>query len=139
MKKVLLVFGLLLGSIASMNGQEISDHAIGLRLGNEVSYQKSMGEHNRLEVNVDLRNDFKATGLYQWVWEIENKLNWYAGVGGGFSNDSAVKLFGSGVIGIEYNFESPILVSVDYRPEIGITGALNELNSDFGISVRYQF
>ncbi|KGL62805.1 hypothetical protein [Polaribacter sp. Hel1_85] len=139
MKKVLLVFGFILAATFSTNAQDISNHAIGLRLTNEISYQKSMGENNRLEVNLGLRNDLKATGLYQWVWKIENKLNWFAGVGGGFSDDSSVKLFGSGVVGIEYNFESPFLVSIDYRPEIGITGALNELNSDFGISVRYQF
>lgn len=139
MKKVFLVFSFIFTITFSANAQEVSDHAIGLRITNEVSYQKSMRQNNRLEVNLGLRNDFKATGLYQWIWEIENKLNWYAGVGGGFSDNSTVKIFGSGVVGIEYNFESPILVSIDYRPEIGITGALNELNSDFGISVRYQF
>ena len=139
MKKVILVFGLLLVATFSVKAQEIADNAIGLRLTNEISYQKALKDNKRFEVNLGLRNDLKVTGLYQWVWKLKENFNWFAGFGGGFSDDSSVKFFGSGVIGVEYNFEAPFLISIDYRPEIGITGALNELNSYLGISVRYQF
>jgi hypothetical protein len=152
MKKVLLLFGLLVGSIVSINGQEISDNAIGLRLGSndgcgaEISYQRKLKETNRLEVNLGLRDGFsdvKLTGLYQWVWNLENQFNWYAGAGAGVYDANSTAIFASGVVGIEYNLSDatdlPLLISLDYRPEIGLTGSLDGLNSDLGLSIRYQF
>jgi hypothetical protein len=148
MKKLVFIFCLFLGSIATANAQEISDNAIGLRfgggngLGGEISYQKSLGSNNRLEIDLGLANgltDFKATGLYEWIWTLEDKFNWYAGAGGGIVSADGTGLYAAGVIGIEYNFKSPVLLSLDYRPEIGISGGLSGLSSDVALSVRYQF
>jgi hypothetical protein len=148
MKKLVFIFSLFIGSIATANAQEISDNAIGLRfgggngLGGEISYQKSLGSNNRLEIDLGLANgltDFKATGLYEWIWTLEDKFNWYAGAGGGIVSAGGTGLYAAGVIGIEYNFKSPVLLSLDYRPEIGISGGLSGLSSDVALSVRYQF
>jgi hypothetical protein len=148
MKKLVFIFCLFLGSIATANAQEISDNAIGLRfgggngLGGEISYQKSLGSNNRLEIDLGLANgltDFKATGLYEWIWTLEDKFNWYAGAGGGIVSAGGTGLYAAGVVGIEYNFKSPVLLSLDYRPEIGISGGLSGLSSDVALSVRYQF
>jgi hypothetical protein len=152
MKKIVLGLSLLLGSLLTINAQEISDNAVGLRIGSndgfgaEISFQRKLKENNRLEVNLGLRNgfsDLKLSGLYEWVWSLEENLNWYAGTGAGFYDANKASIFASGVVGIEYNLENdvnlPLLISLDYRPEIGITGDLNGLNSDLGLSLRYQF
>ncbi|MDD7914768.1 hypothetical protein [Polaribacter ponticola] len=148
MKKIIVGLSLFIGSICTINAQEIADNAIGLRfgggngVGGEVSYQKALGENNRLEVNLGLANEFtnfKATGLYEWVWSLEDQFNWYAGFGGGIVSANGTGIYGAGVIGIEYNFNAPVLLSIDYRPEIGIAGGLDGLNSDIALSVRYQF
>jgi hypothetical protein len=147
MKKILLILGVLLFTIFSVNAQEVSDNAIGLRfsqgdgLGADISYQKKMSDKNRLEINLGLRDEFssfKGTGLYQWVWNLEDKFNWYAGFGAGYDSGYAT-LFGAGVIGIEYNFNAPILISIDYRPEVGITGNYDGLGNSLAFAVRYQF
>ncbi|WP_439130450.1 hypothetical protein [Polaribacter sp.] len=148
MKKVFLIFSLIITATFTANAQEISDNAIGLRfgggngVGGEISYQKALGSNNRLEIDLGLANEFtnfKATGLYQWVWNLEEKFNWYAGFGGGIVSANGTGIYGSGVVGIEYNFNAPILLSIDYRPEIGIAGGLTGVNSDASLSVRYQF
>ena len=81
MKKILLTFGLLVTTILTINAQDISENAIGLRFGGgngaggEITYQKALGSNNRLEIDLGLANefaDFKATGLYQWVWSLED-------------------------------------------------------------------
>ena len=159
MKKTFLIIGLIVAGAFSANAQDISKNAIGLRLGDndgfgaEISYQHALGDNNRLEIDLGLRNGknfdgFKATGLYQWVWQLENKFNWYAGAGGGvghwsFDNslnlDSETVLFAAGVVGIEYNFDIPLMISLDYRPEIGFSGFYDGFQSDFGLGLRYQF
>ena len=148
MKKLFLVVALVIAASFSANAQDVSDNAIGLRfgggngIGGEISYQKALGSNNRLEIDLGLANEFsnfKATGLYQWVWNLENKFNWYAGVGGGIVSAGGTGIYGAGVVGIEYNFDAPILLSIDYRPEIGISGGLSGVNSDIALAVRYQF
>ncbi|MEC3907919.1 hypothetical protein VOI54_12890 [Tamlana sp. 2201CG12-4] len=155
----LALFGFSLASVA----QEISENAIGLRLGDsdglgaEISYQHALGSNNRLEVDLGWRdgkdyNGFKLAGLYQWVWKLDGNFNWYAGAGGGLGsfnfenpngNDiSDTFLFAAGDIGIEYNFEIPLLISLDFRPEIGFGNSTydnNDLDFDIALGIRYQF
>lgn len=166
MKKILLTLAIIGGAVFSANAQQISENALGLRLGGgdgfgaEVSYQRALGtQNNRLEVDLGWRDDhdfdaFKLTGLYQWVWNIDGGFNWYAGVGGGVGsvndkrhfrddydyNDGAF-LFVAGDIGIEYNFDIPLMVSLDLRPEIGFNDydVIDDFSPDFAIGVRYQF
>ncbi len=133
--------------------------------GAEVSYQRKLQKDNRLEIDLGWRNrnkyynDFgdgtsiKLTGLYQWVWNIEGDFNWYAGVGGGLGNesydyrfkderynDSNSYAFLAGNIGIEYDFDIPLLVSLDFRPEFYLSkNVRNGYGSDIALSLRYQF
>lgn len=156
--KKLLCIGAILFSFSFINAQEISDHAIGLRLGSndgigtEISYQKSIGDNNRLEIDLGWRSSnsvdvIKLTGLYQWVWVLDGQFNWYAGAGGGFlswnhdkSDTNGTALFAAGDIGIEYNFDFPLLISLDIRPELGFSEEYNnDLDLDIALGVRYKF
>ena len=166
MKKLFLIALIFIGFTTLSNAQTISDNAIGLRLGDsdamgaEVSYQRALGENNRLELDLGWRDGknydgFKLAGLYQWVWNIEDGFNWYAGVGGGLGsfgyndnngndyNDTFI--FAAGDIGIEYNFDIPLLISLDFRPEIGFGKDYNNdfnnsgLGFDIALGIRYQF
>lgn len=163
MKKLFLLSVAVLGFAFSSNAQEISENAIGLRLGDsdglgaEISYQHALGDNNRLEVDLGWRDGnnydgFKLAGLYQWVWDLEGGFNWYAGVGGGlgsFSFDnpggkdiSDTFIFVAGDVGIEYSFDIPLLLSLDFRPEIGFGDDLynnNDLDFDIALGIRYQF
>ena len=163
MKKIFLISMLLIIAISTVNAQEISNHAIGVRFGDnggfggEISYQRQLSEINRLEVDFGFRNRddfgdaFKLTGIYQWVWNIDSGFNWYAGFGAGIGSwsvgdkyvgggDDGLFLNADGNIGIEYNFEAPILISLDFRPEIGIIGDYGkDTDLDLALSIRYQF
>jgi len=142
---------------ATTNAQEISKNAIGLRLGDsngfgaEITYQRALSENNRLEFDLGWRssNDydgFKLAGLYQWVWKLDGNFNWYAGAGGGIGSYSAKHIddnqsfvFAAGDVGIEYNFDIPLLLSLDVRPELGFGDYNNDLDFDIALSLRYQF
>ena len=90
---------------------------------------------------------YKLTGLYQWVWNIDGGFNWYAGAGGGLVSWShedidadGTAIFAAGDIGIEYNFDIPLLISLDARPELGFgDDRYNDLDFDIALGIRYQF
>jgi hemolysin activation/secretion protein len=158
MKKLILTSFTIFAGFAFMNAQEIADNAIGLRLGDsdgfgaEISYQRALGDNNRLEADLGWRSGngydgFKLTGLYQWVWELDGNFNWYAGAGGGFGSysfdnntlDDETFFFLAGDIGIEYNFDIPLLISLDFRPELGFGDFRDDLDFDIALGIRYQF
>jgi len=159
MKKLFLLSIACIGFTTLLNAQDLYPNALGLRLGDsdgfgaEVSYQRALGDSNRLEFDLGWRsgNDydgFKLTGLYQWVWRIDGAFNWYAGVGGGLASYSGTNsldgndgtsVFAAGDIGIEYNFDIPLQLSLDFRPEFGSNDFTDNTVFDIALGIRYQF
>ena len=136
--------------------------------GGELSYQRKLSKNNRLELDLGWRNSnnidaIKLVGLYQWVWNIDGGFNWYAGVGGGvgtwsydnkyynngngnfyYDNVDDSGAFGlvAGDIGIEYNFDFPLQLSLDFRPEIYFNSDRfreNSFGPDVALGVRFLF
>jgi opacity protein-like surface antigen len=164
MKKILNII-IFIFSINLIFSQDISDNAIGIRFGNqksfEISFQRIIGETNRLELDLgysSLNNYdvYRLMGLNQWVVAFDDSLNWFAGIGGGvgtwqykkeqdpleldrIKNGNFFALAAS--IGLEYNFDFPVIISLDMRPKYYFgSGFGSELNGlEFGIGIRYQF
>ena len=159
MRNICLIVLALVGFSFTGNAQQIADNAIGLRLGGsdgygaEISYQRAVSDNNRLEFDLGWRNGdnydaIRAVGLYQWVFQLDGNFNWYTGVGGGLASysietegrdDSDTSLLAAGNIGIEYDFDIPLLISLDFRPEIGFGDINDDLDFDIALGIRYQF
>ncbi|WP_299897317.1 hypothetical protein [uncultured Aquimarina sp.] len=161
-KRILFTFLVVVASILSAKAQDIPEHAIGLRLSEsdgfwaEASYQARLSSDTRIELDLGVQgrnryNALKLTGMYHWVFNIDGGLNWYVGpgIGGGlvdFDNDldnrDDLEPFGfvTGDVGIEYHFDFPLQISLDFRPEI----YFDDYNDDdiifnLGLSARYKF
>jgi len=160
MRKLFLLSITFFGFTALVSAQDIATNAIGLRLGDsngfgtEISYQRALSDNNRLEFDLGWRSGnkfdgFKLAGLYQWVWTLDGDFNWYVGAGGGLGSysyddptfDDETFLFAAGDIGIEYNFDIPLQISLDFRPELGFGDYKysDDLDFDIGLGIRYQF
>ena len=168
MKKLIVL--LLISGLFSFTAfsQDVSEHALGLRLGDsdgfgaEISYQRKVAQFNRVEVDLGFRDSreydaFKLTGVYQWVHSIDGGFNWFYGFGGGLGNvdfesvsgpngvftpEGGLFVFAAGNIGVEYNFEIPLLISLDIRPELGLIGYddfSDSFDFDIALGLRYQF
>ncbi|WP_439127574.1 hypothetical protein [Polaribacter sp.] len=145
MKKVLITLSLVFAFSLSSNAQEIANNTIGVKLGNTlfnsltISYQKKISEKSRLEFN--LGSDFEAASFsagYQRVWALNEDLNWYGGLQAGYGTGNN-DFNGGAIIGLEYNFESPILLSIETTP-IYITERDGvDFGSGFALGVRYRF
>ena len=94
------------------------------------------------------RSDAALAALFEI--HSDGNFNWYVGVGGGvgqvvFDNDfpgdpdNETFFFAAGDIGIEYDFDIPLLISIDFRPEIGFGDFIDDLDFDIALGLRYQF
>lgn len=139
-----------------------SPNALGVRFGEndgfrmELTYQARVTDMNRIEANFGYRenpqyNVYKLTGLYQWVWFIDEGFNWYAGFGSSLGqynlkqereeyDDDEFFINADVNIGLEYIFDGPFMVSIDLRPEFNMVGSFGDSTDfDLGLSVRYLF
>lgn len=162
MNKTFFLLVLLFSGMCTVSAQSISPNAIGLRVGDndgfgtEVNYQRALGDTNRLELGLGWRdaenfNAYRLTGIYQWVWNLDGNFNWYAGAGAavgsfdfdsnsGYDDDSSLFVNAAGNIGIEYDFNFPLLLSLDFRPEIGLVNDVDDsFEFDIALGIRYQF
>lgn len=167
MKKIVFTLMMLAGMgltnvQAQESGQGLSENAIGLKFssssisGGEVTYQRLLNSTNRLELNLGFANGkhtsaFKVTGLYEWVYSIEDGFYWFVGAGGSlgswsykhgdFKDDGAIVAL-SGIAGVEYHLKpAPFQFFLDLKPNVYITDYhdYNNINLEIGIGARYKF
>lgn len=134
--------------------------AIGIRggYGVDFSYQHGLGS-NMLDLEVGLAgfNGLQVACTYDWIfpinsWTYAGSWNWYAGVGGavGFSwYNNWANIGVAGRIGVEYNFDFPLQLSLDWRPVVGPYIGLNGGGAGFNpyglyeggiaLGIRYKF
>ncbi|MBR3427938.1 MAG: hypothetical protein IKG95_08370 [Bacteroidales bacterium] len=153
MKKLVLIMVAVMGLAFAANAQ----NNLGVRVGTgtELSWQHGIGSHNRLEFDLGLDGIFNnhewnficLSGIYQWHWNIVDKLGWYIGPGAtvGFytwkNHTSELGAAVGGQIGIDYELPIPLQLSLDARPMWYLTN--NEYHTGFGwgacLGIRYMF
>ena len=166
MKKFIIALVAVFAIGASAMAQAGSEkYAIGARFGYrggldaEVSFMLGVGPNlNRIEMDLGWNywdyngyhhSGFQFTAAYQWRWNIVKGLHWYVGPGANLAVwfgdyiDHPFSIGVGGQIGIEYDFDAPIQLSLDYRPMINFINPWNDswgyYNDTFGFSVRYRF
>lgn len=161
MKKFIFTIGLLIAGFSSQ-AQDLSQNAIGLRfgdndgLGYEISYQRALSDATRLQVDLGLRSNdnvdaYKLSGTYQWVKDLSSLadgFNWFYGAGAALGNtqveflgEKSSETFVNAAVnvGIEYNFNFPLQLSLDVKPELGLINGSNGLGIDLAFGARYKF
>lgn len=121
MKKLIAIAVAVLCFTAAASAQSRS---LGARItyGLEASYQHSFGEDKFLEADLGWFNHgFYVTGIYDFIIASEGNFNFYAGPGAeiGFydnEDDSGLEVAVAGQLGMEYNFNMPLTLSLDWRP-----------------------
>lgn len=145
MKKIFLSLVIAVAAFSFANAQQ---NAIGLKLGYgvDLSYQRELSS-NRLEFNLglsDFDGNLAVQGLYQWVWDLSqlaDGFQWYAGAGAGlglYDDDFSLAVLGN--VGIEYTFNIPIQLAIDWTPAFRILPGDPHFGAEgFKLGVRYKF
>ncbi len=158
MKKALLILTVLIGSAAATFAQPKS---IGGRLGNygiDVSYENYvMGGSDFLEFGLGLDNGFSTSafhvdGIYNFMilepdWTLVGHWGCYAGPGASVAvwknsdDENTVYAGFLGNVGLEYTFNFPLQLSIDFRPRLMFGDGRVRGDGPFslGLGVRYAF
>ena len=158
MRKTLIIIAAALCFAAAASAQPKS---IGGRIGNygvDVSYENHIVRGGDfLEFELGLENMFKTSdfhfdGIYNFMilrpeWTSVGSWGFYAGPGASVAvwdngNDENVVYAGFvGNVGLEYTFEFPLQLSVDFRPRLMFGDGKVREDGPFtlGIGVRYVF
>ena len=154
MKKIILVAALVLGFAVAASAQP---RAIGLRggWGVEASYQHSFGaDFLQADLGLNTFDSVHGSVVYNFMiaqpsWTSRGEWGFYAGpaVKMGYLWVGGYLAVGAQV-GLEYNFDFPLQVSLDIRPAVGVAmeggscsiyGAEAILGSIPCLSLRYRF
>ncbi len=160
MKKSLFLAAIL--AVLAVGTAVAQPRAIGANIGYGigVSYQHGLGESNMIDlaVNIPFFSGIGAICTYDWVdpfgtaipWNYQGSWHWNLGVGatGGIYGFVYPAWYAgvAGHVGVAYDFEFPLELSLDWRPNIGVVGSgsyvgFNAAGLYDGISlgVRYLF
>ena len=53
--------------------------------------------------------------------------------------DDETFVFAAGDIGVEYNFDIPLQLALDFRPELGFGDYRDDIDFDIALGIKYQF
>lgn len=122
--------------------------AVGIRfssgtptLSNSLSFKYFIKEGNAIEGLVSFGNRFGIGALYEKHQLIgaTPAFTWFYGAGGyaGFEGEKTY-LGPTGVVGLDYKFpNAPINLSIDWKPELDISPAINFVPDAFALTARF--
>lgn len=158
MKKLFFIFILALAVSVSATAQP---RTIGANIGYgiDLSYQHTLSQTNMIDLSVSFPgfSGIGAQATYDWInpfntsipWNYKGEWNWYMGVGAGagFYFFPGWYVGAAGHVGVSYDFEFPLQLSFDWRPNFGVAG-FKDLGTGFNgagiysgitLGVRYRF
>lgn len=143
MKKVTLFLATFFITLSVVNAQELGIR-LGDVLGNDAAIDGvfSLGEFSRLHADVSFGDDLGIEVLYDFFYkplgDVQG-LNWYIGVGPSLLISDPLFLGASGEIGLEYYFDFPLALGMDWRPTFWVIDETDFRADGFGINARYVF
>lgn len=125
MKKIIILAAAILGFAVAASAQP---KALGLRIGYgaDLSYQHTLGGANFIEADLGLES-FKSLNIaatYNFmIAQFGDGFGFYAGPGIGLGFADKLRVGIAGQVGLEYNFNAPVQLSLDVRPYFDFVGA----------------
>ena len=130
-----------------MSSVALSAQELGIRFG-QVSGENNVAVDGifqagpgRIHANVSFGDGVGLDALWDFIYKPlgEESFNWYVGVGPSVYFGDDFFLGASGEIGLEYSFDAPITIGLDYRPTFWIVEDTSFEWGGFGLNIRYRF
>lgn len=148
MKKASIILGGILLILAGIfTGGELkaqSNWEIGARLGPDIAVDMTipLARAPRLHANVFVHDDFALGAYFDWLFALEGGptgLKFYPGIGPEFYFENGFDLGVAGDFGVEYSFDFPLTIGIDWRPGFLITDGFKFYSYNWGVFARFRF
>ena len=141
MKKLFILFAIIVGSAVAANAQEIGGRWGGTSSGGnafaiDVTYQTGA---SRTHLDVAFNNGVGIDLLWDFLYKPlgGEAFNWYVGAGPYVFIGDDFKLGAVVEGGLEYHFKFPLALGVDYRPSLEIIDDFEWRWGGWGFNARY--
>ena len=162
MKKLILSLVAVFALTQAVQAQDY-DFTGGVRAGYgaafslEASGQAFINDINRIEMDLGIRfqshlRKYAGYDIYyhlgpilstsfQWHWFLAGGFGVYGGPAVQFSlpNWQYFSMGAGGQLGLDYQFDSPFQIALDFRPIYNFVGPFDGFDPNVGISIRYAF
>lgn len=144
MKKFLLLSLVAFGSMLISNrGQAQSNWEAGIRIANNISADFTIPIAAAPRLHVPLYFERFGTGaLFDWMFTLDGGptgLKFYPGVGAEMFFETQFDLQIAGDFGVEYSFDFPLTLAVDWRPALRVTNTTGFISDNWGFIARFRF
>lgn len=150
LKKTLIIVAIFFtaGTMQS-NAQSVGE--LGLRWGDVTGGDFALdgivglGQFSRIHANVSFggngATDFGVDAIWDFIYRPlgGEAFQWYLGAGPFLGFGDIFSLGVAGEIGLQYNFNFPMSLSIDYRPAFRLVEDTDFDAGGFGLNVRYRF
>ena len=141
MKKLLFVFAFCLLISGSVSAQ--SNWEAGVRFGNNFSVDLTipLAASPRLHTAVYF-DRFGVGGYFDWMFALSDGptgLKFYPGVGPEFFFENDFDFNIAGDFGVEYSFDFPLTIGLDWRPHFKVTNSMKFSSGNWGFIARFRF
>ncbi len=143
----MILLSLLLWGVNTFTSTAQSNFELGLRVGDQpgssVAFDMTIpiDAAPRLHPTLYLANGGVGIGAYfDWMFAVVNGptgLKIYPGVGPELFLFNDVEFGASGDFGVEYTFEFPLTIGLDWRPGFTFTDGLDFHTNNFGFMARF--
>lgn len=138
---IVLLFSTL---IFAVEARAQSSLEAGVRFGNEFSIDATfpLSKAPRLHTAFYLEGDFALGTYFDWMFSLDGGpkgLKFFPGVGPEFYFGDEFNLGIAGDFGVEYAFDFPLTVGIDYRPGFMVTDGFNGYTNNWGLTARFRF
>jgi len=148
-KALIIVVVFFSAGIMTANAQSVGE--LGIRWGDATGGDISvdgiigLGQYSRIHANVSFGGndgtDFGIDALWDFIYRPlgGEAFNWYAGVGPFLGFGNIFSLGVAGELGLQYNFNIPLSLSLDWRPAFRLVENTDFSAGGFGLNLRYVF
>lgn len=121
-----------------------SNWEIGARFGPEIAVDMTipLARSPRLHPAIYFHQDFALGAYFDWLFALEGGptgLKFYPGIGPEFHFQNGFDLGVAGDFGVEYSFDFPLTIGLDWRPGFMITDGFDFYHNTWGLIARFRF
>lgn len=121
-----------------------SNWEIGARFGPEIAVDATipLARSPRLHPAIYVHQDFALGAYFDWLFALEDGptgLKFYPGIGPEFYFENGFDLGVAGDFGVEYSFDFPLTIGLDWRPGFMLTDGFRFYSNTWGLIARFRF